>query len=234
MKGRQYRGAVWNPLRPTGWPLAGGCWVCRDWGRERLCAPCLERFAPPRSRCPRCALPLQAPACAHCLRDPLPLGAIHAAVDFEPPWAELLHALKYEAALGLVPAFSALMKPGEGLLLPVPLHPKRLGERGYNQSLLLARELAQLHGLALDERALRRVIDTPTQTHLTRAERLKNLRHAFQLAPDTELRGRHCVLVDDVMTTGATLATLARLLLDHGAARVDACVFARTPEPDHG
>lgn len=223
-----------NWLNPAHWPLPGGCWICRDWGSERLCAACVERFAAPRMRCTRCALPLAAPHCAACLRDPLPLHTVQTAVDFEAPWPELLHALKYEAAVGLAPALAALMPapPAGSLLLPVPLHPTRLGERGHNQSALLARELARRCALALDERSLLRVIDTPTQTRLARAERLKNLRHAFQLAPSAALQGRHCVLVDDVMTTGATLATLARLLLDHGAARVDACVVARTPEPD--
>ena len=79
---------------------------------------------------------------------------------------------------------------------------------------------------------LHRLVDTPTQTRLTRNERMQNLRHAFALAPGLSLRGRHCVLIDDVMTTGATLATIAPLLLRHGVARVDAWVLARTPEPD--
>ncbi|WP_374657866.1 ComF family protein [Inhella sp.] len=223
-----------NWLNPAQWPLPGGCWICRDWSRERLCGPCVERFAAPRPRCLHCALTLATPACAHCLRDPLPLHSVQAAVDFEPPWDTLLHALKYEAALGLAPALAALMPapPPGSLLLPVPLHPTRLGERGHNQSTLLARELARRCALPCAERVLERVIDTPTQTQLSRTERMKNLRHAFALAPGHSVQGRHCVLVDDVMTTGATLATLARLLLAHGAVRVDACVVARTPEPD--
>ncbi|MFN4117136.1 MAG: double zinc ribbon domain-containing protein, partial [Inhella sp.] len=96
-------------LSPSRWPLPGGCWICRDWGRERLCDACLARFAPDLPRCPRCALPLgQAAVCAACLREPLPLDAVHAAIDYQPPWDALLQALKYEGALGLLPALADL------------------------------------------------------------------------------------------------------------------------------
>lgn len=227
-------------LRPSHWPLPGGCWICRDWGRERICAACVARFAAPRPRCPRCALPLLAPHCGSCLRQPLPLQALHCAVDYQPPWDGLLQALKYEQALGLLPALAALLLQAlareqaarnDVLLLPVPLHERRLGARGYNQSALLARWLGRALALPVCE-AVQRVIDTPTQTRLGREQRLRNLRHAFALAPGGPVRGRHCVLVDDVMTTGATLATITPLLLRQGAARVDAWVLARTPEPE--
>jgi ComF family protein len=227
-------------LDPRAWPLPGGCWICRGWGRERLCRLCVSRFAASGPRCPRCALPLQAPLCGHCLRDPLPLQAVFAAVDYQPPWDELLHALKYGQALGLLPALAELLMqclerggaPRAGVsLLPVPLHPRRLGERGYNQAALLAELLGQRLGLPVQLDALHRVVDTPTQTRLGRRERLANLRQAFAL--NAAVRGHHLVLIDDVMTTGATLTTLATLLQREGAARVDAWVLARTPDPHH-
>jgi ComF family protein len=185
-------------------------------------------------------LPLATPLCGHCLRDPLPLQAVFAAVDYQPPWDELLHALKYGQALGLLPALAELLvqrldrdgAPRAGVtLLPVPLHPRRLGDRGYNQAALLAEVLGQRLDLPLQLDALHRIVDTPTQTRLGRRERLANLRQAFALSG--KVRGLHLVLVDDVMTTGATLATLAALLQREGAARVDAWVLARTPDPHH-
>ena len=179
---------------------------------------------------------MSGPHCAHCLREPLPLTAVHAAFDFAAPWDALLHAFKYQQALGLAPAFAQLLSQGraappDALLLPVPLHLHRLGERGYNQAAVLAEHLAPRLQLPVAVDGLRRLIDTPSQTQLSRKERLGNLRHAFALTPGFSVQGRHCLLVDDVMTTGATLATLATLLLRHGASRVDAWVLARTPAP---
>lgn len=164
------------------------------------------------------------------------MQAVHAAVDYQAPWDGLLQALKYEQALGLAPPLAALIArdapppPAGCLLLPVPLHPSRLRERGYNQSQLLAEALAGRLALPVDVRLIERVVDTPAQARSSRRERLANLRHAFALrgpAPN-----RPCLLVDDVMTTGATLATLATLLLAAGVPRVDAWVVARTPEPE--
>lgn len=219
-------------LSPSRWPLPGGCWICRDWSGERLCAACCQRFAPVQPRCPRCALPQPAPQCASCLREPLPLGAVQAALDYLPPWDGLIQACKFRQQLGLLPALAALhpgrLPPG-ARLLPVPPHPARLGERGFDLTALLAAEWSQRG--APWQPGLQRLLDTPPQTRLTRRERLKNLRHAFRLAPGFQPQGLHCVLVDDVMTTGATLATLAALLLQAGASQVDAWVLARTPDP---
>lgn len=163
---------------------------------------------------------------------------VHCALDYAPPWDELLLAFKHKQAIGLLPALGqALCKavqheltPGASMcLLPVPLHPARLGARGFNQSALLARYMGEALKLPVASNSLRRAIDTPAQAALNRRERLLNLRHAFVL--EGPLPAPHCVLVDDVMTTGATLATLAGLLLKHGATRVDAWVLARTPDP---
>lgn len=217
--------------------LPGGCWICRDWQRERVCAACVARFAAPRPRCPRCALAQTGPACAHCLREPLPLDQVHTAVDYAPPWDGLILRWKHEEALGLTAGFAALLAarlqaPAEALLLPVPAHANRLRERGYAPPSLLAADLGRRLQLPVHEGWLLRVIDTPPQARLQRAERLRNLRQAFALGPAAAVSGRHCVLVDDVMTTGATLATLAALLRRAGAARVDAWVFARTEPND--
>lgn len=227
-------------LNPLLWPLPGGCQLCRRWGPERLCAPCCARFAPTLPRCPRCALRLAAAdaPCAACLHQPLGLDAAFAAVDYAAPWDRLIQALKYHAQLSAAPALAELLitrlppraaLAPDVLLLPVPLHPQRLRSRGFNQAERLARGVAQRLGLRLAPQALQRVLDTPAQAQADRAQRQRQLRNAFALAPGAELRGARVALVDDVMTTGATMAALATLLRRHGAAEVQAWVLARTP-----
>ncbi len=227
-------------LNPSRWPLSGGCQICLSWGRKRLCDACVTRFATPAARCPRCALTQAGPHCAACTLAPLPLDGAVAAVDYGAPWDALLQGLKYgnqlSAALALAPLLGQAVRssgPGwEGLhLLPVPLHPRRLCERGYNQSVHLARALQQELGLPLLDQALQRVIDTSTQTQLSREDRLKQLRQAFALKPGANVQGLRIALVDDVMTTGATMSAIATVLRRHGAAEVHAWAVARTPSP---
>ncbi|MCW8908267.1 MAG: phosphoribosyltransferase family protein, partial [Sedimenticola sp.] len=112
-------------------------------------------------------------------------------------------------------------------LLPVPLHPVRLRQRGYNQSLELARPLARRLGIALEQNSCHRVLDTRPQADLPRRQRLHNLQRAFRLSHPPE--ARHIALVDDVVTTGSTVNELARLLLRAGVQRVDVWAVARTP-----
>ena len=116
------------------------------------------------------------------------------------------------------------------LVLPMPLAPLRLRERGFNQALVLARQLAPEK---TDATLLLRLRETPAQSNLTRAERLQNLAGAFAVEPMRvdELTGRRVVLVDDVMTSGASIFSAARVLLTAGAASVSAIVFARTDPP---
>jgi len=117
------------------------------------------------------------------------------------------------------------------LVVPVPLHRHRLVERGYNQSALLAEAVAAELGARLDARALSRVVDTTAQASLTRGARLHNVRGAFRVRVPCAVEGRSIALVDDVMTTGATLAAATRAAIHAGAKRVDAWVVARTPPP---
>jgi ComF family protein len=229
-------------LSPSRWPLPGGCQICLSWGCERLCEACVKRFGQPVARCPRCALVQVGPHCAACMQAPMPLDGAVAAVDYEAPWDTLLHGLKYgsqlSAALALAPLLGQAVR-SSGLdcagmhLLPVPLHPQRLCERGYNQSEHLARALRQNLGLPLLTDTLQRVIETPTQTQLSREDRLKQLRQAFALKPGASVQGLRIALVDDVMTTGATMSAIATLLHRHGAAEVHAWAVARTPSPQH-
>ena len=118
------------------------------------------------------------------------------------------------------------------LVLPVPLSPARLAERGYNQAWELARRLAALRGLPAHPRSLHRLRDTPHQVGLSRAERQRNLGDSMWVDPQAvALSGRHLALVDDVMTTGGTAAACTQALLAAGAASVQVWVLARTPLP---
>jgi ComF family protein len=113
------------------------------------------------------------------------------------------------------------------LVIPVPLHPARLRERGFNQSLEIARLVTKRLQLELDGRSVKRIRPTPPQTGLSEKERRRNLRAAFTISRD--LRGRHVALLDDVITTGATLSELSYMLTRHGVERVDLWALARTP-----
>lgn len=218
----------------------GPCAVCRGWDRGRLCATCRARFAAPRPRCPRCALPLAADgtACAACLRATPAFDAAVAAVDYDYPWSVLLARLKFDAALDLAAALAALLaaaveRAGDAppdCVVPVPLARARLAERGFNQSWEIARRL----GRAARADRLLRVKDTAHQLALPRAARAANLRDAFAVEPAAAaaLRGADVALVDDVMTTGATADELARTLRRAGARRVRVWVVARTAAPD--
>ncbi|MCX7078515.1 MAG: ComF family protein, partial [Pseudomonas sp.] len=116
-------------------------------------------------------------------------------------------------------------------LVPVPLANKRLRERGYNQAAMIAHWLSDGLNIPCDERLLLRIQDTTAQQDLDAKARKHNLQRAFALAPDALIKGRHLALVDDVLTTGTTAESLARLLMQAGARRVDVYCLARTPKP---
>lgn len=229
----------------TAWPgLGGSCAICRGWAGGRVCGDCLARFAAPRSRCVRCAIELPGPAseCGDCLRRPPPFERAVAALDYLPPWRELIAQFKFHAGLELAPAFADLLvqavrradAPAPELLLPAPLATARLRERGFNQAWELARRVGRQLGLRADAALLLRVRDTPHQLALPLAQRAANVRDAFALEPRRrgELAGRSVALVDDVLTTGETAAAMARALLQAGAAQVQVWVLARTPRPE--
>lgn len=217
------------------------CAVCHDWGRQRVCDTCLKRHAGPRHRCAGCALPLSSDAalCGACSAQPLPFARTVAAFDYAFPWSSLVGALKFRAALDLADTLAraladAVRASGAALpscVLPVPLGAARLAERGMNQSWEIARRTARSLSLAAHANALQRAVETPHLAELPRDERARAIRGAFRLAPGaaTALHGRDVALVDDVMTTGATAAEAARMLLANGVASVQLWVVARTP-----
>lgn len=179
--------------------------------------------------------------CGACLTDPPPFARTVAAVDYGHPWDALVAQFKFRGALELAGDFSALMlaarRAGAGdrpdLLLPVPLSDARLRERGYNQAWELARRVGRALGCERDAHLLLRLKDTPHQLALPPAQRAANVRHAFAVEPARRavLQGRHVTVVDDVMTSGATAAEIARTLRQAGAGEVGIWVLARTPRP---
>ncbi len=224
------------------------CAVCHSWPcAQPLCTACQQRFVPVQPRCAGCALPLPGAAlagpalrCGACLTQPPPLDACFAAVDYAYPWSGLLARFKFQSEPGLAALLGSLMLRSPGVaqavggadwLLPMPLSPQRLAQRGYNQALLLAQQLAR-QGAPQRCRAdlLLRVQDTPPQTQQSRAARIANVRHAFAVQPllASQLAGRSVLLVDDVMTSGASLYSAAAVLRQAGVARVGTVVLART------
>ncbi len=220
-----------------------------------LCAHCRDALpGRGRLRCLRCALPLSAlplsadstnPTlpCPQCQQHPLALTATFALADYLPPLDRALVALKFGQQLQLARPLGGLLMehlladPAQPLqqvdaLVPIPLSGPRLAERGFNQSLQLARGMrAHAPGTCPPIRTdwLLRVRDTARQSSLPRAQRQKNLRGAFSVPDPDHVAGQRLALVDDVMTSGNTLNEAARTLLAAGAASVLALVVARTP-----
>ena len=219
------------------WPrllFGGSCYLCRGAADDLLCAPCdadLPRLS--GARCPRCALDSpRGELCGRCLSDAPHYDATVAALAYEFPADALVHALKFRGELALASFLGREIARRISAIeidsvVPVPLSAARLRTRGYNHAAEIARHL--LPGkldLALCERSR----DTPPQMDLPFAERRRNVRGAFRCT--RALMGASIAVVDDVMTTGATLNELARTLKDAGAARVVNLVVARTFAPD--
>lgn len=213
-----------------------------------LCARCrATAAAPPPPLCLRCGVPLasdpaNAPAtCLACRLRPPAFASARGAALYDPeaagsPLVTAIHAFKYRAARSLAKPLASLLverlpTAPDALLIPVPLHPTRLRERRYNQSALLARAVARHAGQAVELRGLVRRVPTPPQAGLCAAERRANLAAAFAVRDPRLVRGRHVVLIDDVITTGATADACAQALLAAGADRVDVHAVGRTPPP---
>lgn len=220
---------------PLCWLFAPRCVVCGDAGMpgRDLCAACHADLPWQGSACSRCALPLpQAGVCGQCLRHASPLDAVHAAFDYAFPLDRLLPRLKFhrDFAAGRVLAQCMaerfLTLPPPDALVPLPLHRARLRRRGYDQALELARPLAKALCLPLRTDVLHRSKATAAQSRLDADARKRNLRGAFTVNPAAPLPA-HVVLLDDVMTTGATLHAAATALRKAGVARVEAWVCAR-------
>jgi ComF family protein len=216
------------------------CLLCGGRGTDGrdLCAACEADLAPNTPCCPLCALSLAtaAPACGACLRRAPPFAAAWVPFRYGHPLDLLEGRFKFHADLAagrvlaeLLVARAAQAGPAlPQLLVPVPLHQARLRARGYNQALELARPLACALGLPLRHDLLARSRATAAQTGLDAKTRRRNLHGAFEAAPASAWPD-HVALLDDVMTTGATLGEATRTLRRAGVARVDVWALARAP-----
>lgn len=219
------------------------CVACREpVNGEGVCANCwakLSFIAPPL--CPRLGIPFvydPGPGLLsmEAISDPPAYGRARAAVRYDDVARTLVHALKYQDRTDLAPAMGRWMaRAGRELieqsdaLIPVPLHWRRGWSRRFNQSGALARVIERQTGVKLLSGVLRRVRPTLQQIGLSRPQRASNVQGAFKVAADrqSEIQGRRVVLIDDVLTSGATVDACARALLRAKAASVDVLVFAR-------
>jgi ComF family protein len=227
---------VWHRLRHFVLPLR--CLLCGAAGAAGidLCADCNAELPRNRRCCARCALPLASAAalCGECQRRAPPWDAAWVAFRYGWPLDRLESRYKFGADLAAGRVLSTLWQreacPIElpQLLLTVPLHRSRLRRRGYNQALELARPLARQFDLLLRHDLLQRVRPTEAQTELDATQRRRNVHGAFALKAGAVLPA-HVAVLDDVMTTGATVAECARVLKRAGAQRVDVWALARTP-----
>lgn len=231
----------WQMSARAGAAIGGPCAVCRLWSGQALCQRCLDSHRGTRWRCSRCALPLASTgSCPECLQALPPFDRARVAFDYAFPWDGLIADLKFhgrtELARPLAAALADAVQSDGGadavkLLVPVPLAPARLAERGFNQSALLAQHLADRLARPCALSGLQRPVETAHQATLSRRERAQNLRGAFMFDPGqrAQLAGRRVALIDDVMTTGATAREAARELLRAGAGAVEIWAIARTP-----
>jgi ComF family protein len=203
-----------------------------------LCVDCVAELPRNRSCCARCALPLATPAemCGECLRRTPPWDAAWAPFRYGWPLDRLESRFKFGADLAAGRVLSTLWQCEPcpvalpQLLLTVPLHAARLRQRGYNQALELARPLARSLRVPLRHDLLQRARATAAQTELDAVGRRRNVRGAFALRAGS-VPPAHVAILDDVMTTGATVAECARVLRRAGVARVDVWALARAPSP---
>lgn len=214
--------------------LPQDCFICgQDSGDRQICADCaaaLPRLAGPL--CPVCALPTpEGSACGACQRNVPHFDATSAVFHYAFPVEHLIRGLKYRHRLSLAGWFASELARAVGqakvdCIVPLPLSPSRMKERGFNQAQEIARPLARQLGRPLMFDVCTRILDSAPQASLPWKARQANIRHAFQCGID--LTGKTIAVVDDVMTTGATLNEFARILKLHGALRVQNWVAART------
>jgi ComF family protein len=223
--------------------------IVNQWRHFRLTAPRgLSRLLAATIFPPRCCLcafegaSLDLDLCAHCHAD-LPWCAVEGEsltpLRFEPPVDELIRRLKYQGAIANARVLGVLLAdavrrrtaPLPRLLVPVPLHPARFRERGFNQAAAIARYASRMLEIPMARHLVRRVRDTPSQTALDEPARRRNVRGAFAVRPGRSLErlqvAGHVAIVDDVITTGSTVNELRDLLLQSGVTRVTVWAVAR-------
>lgn len=223
--------------------IPGRCWLCHlflacpSWG---LCSRCSATFPPPLSVCPQCGLPALSErlSCGRCLLSPPEWDRLIYVADYQPPLRDLIHDLKFNGIPALAPTLARLLLLSilyarrehqlrlPDIILGVPLHQRRIFWRGYNQSALIATSLSHWLGCRYEHQAIRRIQARSAQHQLSARQRQFNLKGAFRV--EIPVTGLHIALVDDVVTTGNTVAEIARLLKKQGAATVQVWCLCRT------
>jgi ComF family protein len=209
---------------------------------DLFCPACEEKIRYIRTPlCPACGIPYDDSEgsdhlCGDCLTAPKPFAVARSVAAFDGVLLEAIHAFKYHNKTGMGTGLGRMMTSDSytgmdmqdyTIIMPVPLHIRRLRERGFNQSLLLAKVLSASYAIPLDFITLRRERDTPPQTMMGRKERQANIKGAFGVTDKERVRKQRVLLIDDVYTTGSTLAECARVLLNCGAAQVGVLTLAR-------
>jgi ComF family protein len=214
------------------WPAR--CASCDGFVPEHcsFCEPCAEGLLPVGDPCPGCALPGRGPGrCARCRQEPPPFEGAQAVFLYGDVVSQALLRYKHGGRLDLARPLGRLLAPflrgGADAILPVPLHPRRLRTRGFNQALELVRACDRRRRAPLWVDVLRRRRDTPSLGHLSAQARRDLVMDAFVVPDPRRVAGRQLLLVDDVMTTGATLTACAAALRQAGAAQVHVLALAR-------
>ncbi|HVW65809.1 MAG TPA: ComF family protein [Nitrosospira sp.] len=210
------------------------CALCGIASEASLCVACLNSLPRlPSAHCRICALPVMgSDVCGACITDPPEFDGTVAALSYAFPADALIHSLKYQGNLAMAPVLAELFHILAGaialpdFIVPMPLHPARLRERGFNQAMEIARSVSRRLGAVLLPEACKRIKDMPSQAGLPWKEREKNIRNAFIC--EANLAGKRIAILDDVMTTGATLNELAKVIRQRGASEVTGWIIART------
>ncbi len=221
--------------------LPPACPLCRQtfppYWQDPFCENCLAGFPPlPPAHCPCCALPFIAASnsahlCGRCVDRPPPFTKVHTVGCFDSLLRDAIHQFKFNQQIGLDRPLGTMLNsslPVDSefdLIVPVPLHTRRLRQRSYNQSLLLARELTRLRGFPSVADLLIKTEETVSQQDLSARDRERNLSKVFQVL--RPLQGERILLVDDVMTTGSTVRACSQVLLAAGGKEVEVAVVGR-------
>ena len=221
------------------------CLLCRGVTpfKQPLCQLCLTACPDNQQACQRCGLPMAVShlsMCGQCLSQPPVFQHCYSAFQYLFPVNHIIHRIKYSRQLALIqPLTTSLAEvlreryhllPWPEAIIPVPLHKKRLRQRGYNQALLLAKALIRLlkdKGMVLDRRLVKRIRATKAQQQLKASQRRINIQGAFTC--NKAIVYQHVAIIDDVVTTGETVSELSRVLLKQGVKTVDVWCLARTP-----
>ncbi|MBN2398041.1 MAG: ComF family protein [Deltaproteobacteria bacterium] len=211
-------------------------------GEGPFCADCASTVRLTISPlCPTCGVPFPAAfgedhLCEECILSPPPFTVARSWGRYEGVLLDAIHLFKYRGDISVGEALGRMMAQASydslaigrySLVIPVPLHPSRLRRRGFNQSLILAREVSRRHSMPLDFSVLRRTVYTEAQVTLSGKERKENVRGVFEVNDRSRVRGRRVLVIDDVYTTGSTVMECARVLIKNGAREVAVLTLAR-------